>query len=93
MTIIKIAPLENGAHSNQTISGRLRELPEGWLEVPDTLLSQAQEYLPWVNLTVENGVITDITENTEAKAAWEELMEQQAQAEAETQEEGGEANG
>lgn len=34
MRIIEIAPLENGAHRNQTTSSRI-EVPDGWAILPD----------------------------------------------------------
>jgi hypothetical protein len=54
MRIIEIAPLENGAHRNQTYNGAL---PEGWAVVPDTL---ATESFPFGDITVEdvNGIPT-----------------------------------
>lgn len=36
MKLIKIAPLSNGAHNNQTVFGSI-SVPEGWAIVPDTL--------------------------------------------------------
>lgn len=35
MTIIKIEKSENGAHANQTLSGVLRKIPEGFAVVPN----------------------------------------------------------
>lgn len=53
MRIIEIAPLENGAHRNQT--GGLSSVPEGWAVVPDDLVT---ENFPFGEVTVEdvNGV-------------------------------------
>lgn len=35
MRIIEIAPLENGAHRNQT--GTLQTIPDGWAVIPDDM--------------------------------------------------------
>lgn len=48
MRIIEIAPLENGAHRNQ--SGSFRTIPAGWAVVPDAL---ATENFPFGEIEVE----------------------------------------
>ena len=55
MRIIEIAPLENGAHRNQ--SGDIRKVPAGWAAIPDTI---ATENFPFGDVTVEeiDGVMT-----------------------------------
>lgn len=55
MIIIEIAPLENGAHRNQTC--KLETIPEGWAVVPDDL---STENFPFGEVAVEeiNGVPT-----------------------------------
>lgn len=65
--IIEISALPNGAHRNQ--SGIINNIPEGWLEVPVALEPAAQSFLPFVLLTVEDGGLTDIRSNEEAKTA------------------------
>ena len=55
MNIIEIAPLENGAHRNQ--SGGISVVPEGWAVVPADIVT---ENFPFGEITVEdvNGVPT-----------------------------------
>lgn len=55
MRIIEIAPLENGAHRNQ--SGSFTVIANGWAVVPDGL---ATENFPFGEVTVEevNGIMT-----------------------------------
>ena len=57
MRIIEIAPLENGAHRNQ--SGGLRTVPEGWAVIPDSIT--IPETFPFVNIEVSGGVVTSMT--------------------------------
>jgi hypothetical protein len=63
MLIIKKEPFENGAHENQ--SGNLKTVPDGWLAVPPELEAEAAGYLPFILLTVENGVITAVAQGEE----------------------------
>ena len=61
MQIIEIAALENGAHRNQT--GTFRNgLPDGWAVVPDDL--EIPETFPFVDIEVEDGVVTAMTAST-----------------------------
>ena len=55
MRIIEIAPLDNGAHRNQ--SGGVSVVPEGWAVIPADLET---ENFPFGDITVEdvNGVPT-----------------------------------
>ena len=57
MLIIEIAALENGAHRNQTCN--LSNIPEGWAEVPSSI--EVPDTFPFVNIEVENGVVTSMT--------------------------------
>lgn len=57
MFIIEIEPLDNGAHRNQT--GDFRTLPEGWAGVPSS--TEIPDTFPFVNIEVENGVVTSMT--------------------------------
>lgn len=62
LTIIKIAPNDNGSHNNQTINGVTSEsfhIPEDWAIVPGDMLPL--ENFPFGNVTVENGVVTGWT--------------------------------
>ena len=56
MRIIEIAPLDNGAHRNQTPSS-LNIIPTGWAIIPNDMYC---ENFPFGNITVEdiNGVPT-----------------------------------
>lgn len=54
MTIIKIAPNDNGSHSNQTSSGPI-PLPDGWALVPEDVGTPATlENYPFGDITVED---------------------------------------
>ena len=57
MLIIEIEALENGAHRNQT--GTFRTIPEGWAKVPSSIT--IPDTFPFVNIEVENGVVTSMT--------------------------------
>lgn len=60
MRIIEINSLENGAHRNQT--GPLSVVPDGWALIPDTM--SIPDTFPFVNITVENGIVTSMTAGT-----------------------------
>ena len=57
MTIIEIEELSNGAHRNQ--NGDMRKIPTGWAVIPDGMSIPAS--FPFVDITVENGVVKSIT--------------------------------
>ena len=57
MKIIEIKPLGNGAHRNQ--SGNMRTVPEGWAVIPAEIY--IPESFPFVDIVVENGVVTAMT--------------------------------
>lgn len=57
MLIIEIAALSNGAHRNQT--GTFRTIPEGWAIVPAEI--EIPDTFPFVDITVEDGVVTSMT--------------------------------
>ena len=57
MRIIEIKQLENGAHDNQ--NGTLSKVPDGWALVPDNI--EIPETFPFVNIEVEDGVVTKMT--------------------------------
>lgn len=62
MHIIEIAPLGNGAHSNQTIYGVTPEdfpVPEGWALIPEGM--EIPDSYPFVGVEAENGVVTRLT--------------------------------
>lgn len=60
MLIIELAPLQNGAHRNQICA--LAKPPAGWATVPQELEEEAVGYLPFIDLTVENGEITAVAQ-------------------------------
>lgn len=60
MLAIELNPLHNGAHRNQRGEGFL--VPEGWAIVPEELEQEAILYLPFIQLTVERGVITGVAQ-------------------------------
>lgn len=70
MFIIKIAPEENGAHASQKTNVPI-SVPGGWAVVPPELEQTAVSLLPWVILTVQGGVVASITDDTEAREAWQ----------------------
>lgn len=60
MRIIEIAPLENGAHRNQ--NGGVSSVPEGWAVIPDGIY--IPDTFPFVDIEVEDGVVTAMTAGT-----------------------------
>lgn len=63
MLIIELKPLENGTHRNQTWDSFM-DVPEGWAKVPPELEDKAMSFLPFIELTVEGGAITDVSQGT-----------------------------
>ena len=59
MKIIEINALENGAHRNQTVN-ILPSIPEGWAVIPEDM--EIPSTFPFVNIEVEDGVVTAMTE-------------------------------
>lgn len=57
MLIIEITAQSNGAHRNQT--GTFSTIPDGWAVVPDDL--EIPDTFPFVNIEVEDGVVTSMT--------------------------------
>ena len=49
MTMLEIAPLENGAHRNQ--SGSMKAVPDGWAILPDGMETPN---FPFGDITVDN---------------------------------------
>lgn len=69
-TYINITPAVNGAHSDQANSFfEVEGIPEGWIEVPEELVPIWKQYAPFVALTIEDGKLTGISDNPEARAA------------------------
>ena len=55
--IIKIEQNENGSHANQSIVPK--NIPDGWAVVPADI--EIPSTFPFVNLTVADGVVTEMT--------------------------------
>ena len=58
MKIIKIKPQLNGAHQNQASTANIMP-PKGWAIIPDEI--QIPETFPFVDIEVEDGVVTSMT--------------------------------
>ena len=67
MHIIKLCPESNGAHGNQT--WHKNDVPDGYAEISEQFLSTWEQYKPFVTITVEDGEITSMIDNPEARAA------------------------
>lgn len=61
MLYIELTPLSNGAHNNQRTDDPF-PMPEGWSVVPPELEEEAWGYLPFIDLTVENGQIVTVAQ-------------------------------
>ena len=72
MLIVKIAAEPNGAHASQASSAPIAP-PDGWIVIPADLEATALPLLPWVKLTLENGVVAAVEDDAEARAAWEAI--------------------
>lgn len=57
MHIIEIAPLDNGAHRNQ--SGGISIIPEGWAMVPSNI--EIPETFPFINIKTEGNIVVEMT--------------------------------
>ena len=69
MLIVEISAEPNGAHASQTTSAPITPI-DGWIVVPTALEAATLPLLPWVKLTVKNGVVTAVEDDAEARAAW-----------------------
>jgi len=70
---IELQALENGAHRNQRGDGL--PVPDGWFAVPPELEEEAWGYLPFIALTVEDGIITAVTQGDIPEAEDEPMPE------------------
>lgn len=61
MTIIELAPGKNGAHHNQTVSGKI-PIPNGWAVIPEDM--EIPETFPFVSVEAQDGVVTAMTAGT-----------------------------
>lgn len=68
MLIVKLQTEENGARANQLIYPELPAVPEGWAAVPPELEAEALEFLPWMSIETQDGLIVGIGDDTQARA-------------------------
>jgi hypothetical protein len=61
MTIIQIAPLENGQHPIQSQSGRSGCWLPGYIEVPEHLENAVKATAGWCDLDIQDGVLAGVT--------------------------------
>lgn len=59
MKLIKITASEKGAHDNLSTNYLLDEIPDGWAIIPDDM--PIPETFPFVNITVSNGIVIEMT--------------------------------
>ena len=62
MKCIEIISLKNGSHRNINLDGITGKPDDGWAVIPDTMY--IPDTFPFVNITVENGVVTSMTAGT-----------------------------
>lgn len=60
MLIIKQTPLPNGAHQNQI--GTFTTIPDDYIEIPADLEAKAISYLPFIKLTIKDGIVTTVSQ-------------------------------
>lgn len=72
MLIVKILAENNGAHASNLINGKIG-VPDGYAAVREDLEQKALSLLPWVRLTVADGIITAIEDDVAARAVFEAL--------------------
>lgn len=58
MKLIEIEALNNGAHRNQASEADIEIMP-GWAVIPEEI--EIPNTFPFVNIEVENGVVTSMT--------------------------------
>ena len=71
MLIIEVKALLNGAHRNQTVDN-LTEVLEGWVVVPDEI--EVPDTFPFVDIEVEDGVVTSMTAGVIPEPETEEVV-------------------
>ena len=71
-TYIEVAKNENGMHNDQS-NGFFEHtgIPGGWVEIPEGLMDSWEAYKPFVHITAQDGVVTSIAADIEARDAWE----------------------
>ena len=61
MLMVELEPLSNGARRNLRYDGAAPPPPPGWAVVPGELEEEAMGYLPFMELTVEEGAVTAVS--------------------------------
>lgn len=57
MKIIEIEPLPNAGHRNQ--DSNFIQIPNGWAIIPESIV--IPDTFPFVDITVEEGIVTEMT--------------------------------
>lgn len=83
MQIIQIAPLENGAHANQTINVTLEALPDGWAIIPEGVSIPGTFPFVHIDSMVDRDGAPYVTAMSENREAYDAAMAEQEQPEAE----------
>ena len=68
MLMVKRETGPNGARQNQFVQREI-SVPEGWIRIPSALEAAARAALPYLQLTLENGVVVAVAEDTAAREA------------------------
>ena len=84
MLFVKTTSESNGARASCSCPRIVA--PTGYITIPFELETHTLSLLPWVTLTIEDGVVTGVSENTAAKEAWKTAQEsEQSAAEVQSQ--------
>jgi hypothetical protein len=67
MIIISKTPESNGGYKNQTWESI--NIPENYIAIPDSFLPTWEQFKPFINVTIENDIITSMTDNSIAREA------------------------
>jgi len=70
MVIVKKEPNNNGSHASKFADFPI-EISDGWIEIPKNLESDALLFMPWLKLTIEDGIVTNVEDNAAAREAWD----------------------
>lgn len=68
MLIVKMEVESNGAHAGQQINANIPS-PEGYVVIPQHLEAATLPLLPWVKLTVEDGIVIAVEDDVESRNA------------------------
>lgn len=67
--MLYIIPTSNGAYDHQNSPIPFSNIPDSWLAIPIELEAITKNYLPFVKITTENGTISKVEDNVEAREA------------------------